>query len=64
MNYVTCRTLFNQTKLVPAESLIQRPSVYGVVLNGSQILLALARSTQNTCCPVAASSAASQSKRR
>ena len=51
MDYVECRTLYNQTKLVPTKSLIQRPSVYGLVLNGDQLLLAKAQSTQKYVLP-------------
>src|SRR5262249_1802671 len=36
---------------VPAESLIQRPSVYGIVLHESRVLLAKARSTQKYVLP-------------
>lgn len=45
------RTLYNQTRLVPAESLIQRPSVYGIVLNAGQVLLGLARTTHKYVLP-------------
>ncbi len=51
MEYVQCRTLYNETKLVPTELPIQRPSVYGVVLNEGQILLAKARSTRKYVLP-------------
>ena len=51
MPLIECRTLFNQTKFVPAESLIQRPSVYGIILHEHQILLGKARSTQKYVLP-------------
>ncbi len=51
MDYVECRTLYNQTKLVPTQSLIQRPSVYGLVLNGDQLLLAKAQTTRKYVLP-------------
>ncbi len=51
MDYVECRTLYNGTKRVPVESLIQRPSVYGLVLHEGQVLLAKARTTQKYVLP-------------
>ncbi|MFN8452171.1 MAG: NUDIX domain-containing protein [Anaerolineae bacterium] len=48
---IECRTLFNKTILVPVESLIQRPSVYGIVLHQRQLLVARARSTQKYVLP-------------
>jgi 8-oxo-dGTP pyrophosphatase MutT (NUDIX family) len=51
MMQIECRTLFNQTRLVPAESLVQRPSVYGVVIHERQALLAKARTTQKFVLP-------------
>lgn len=51
MDYVECRTLFNQTKRVPADTLIQRPSVYGVVLDAGRLLVAKARSTHKYVLP-------------
>ncbi len=51
MPLVQCRTLFNQTKLVPADTLIQRPSVYGIILHERQMLLAQARSTRKYVLP-------------
>lgn len=43
---VKCRTLFNETKYVPAESMIQRPSVYGVVIHEAKLLVAKAQYTK------------------
>ncbi|HVU10992.1 MAG TPA: NUDIX domain-containing protein [Phototrophicaceae bacterium] len=51
MPLVKCRTLFNQTKFVPAESMVQRPSVYGVVVQDRQVLLAKAKTTQKYVLP-------------
>jgi len=51
MALIKCRTVYNQTKYVPAETLIQRPSVYGVVLHERRILLGKARSTQKYVLP-------------
>jgi 8-oxo-dGTP pyrophosphatase MutT (NUDIX family) len=51
MQLVKCRTLFNETKLVPADSLIQRPSVYGLIFNQHQILVARASHTQKFVLP-------------
>ena len=51
MTLVQCRTLFNQTKYVPAETLILRASVYGLVLHEHKILLGEARSTQKYVLP-------------
>lgn len=51
MPLVECRTLYNKTILVPVESLIQRPSVYGIVLHQRQLLVARARSTQKYVLP-------------
>jgi len=51
MPLVKCRTLFNETRLVPAETLIQRPAIYGIVLHQGRLLVAKARSTQNYVLP-------------
>lgn len=51
MTLVKCRTLFNETRYVPAEKLVQRPSVYGIVVHERQLLLAQARSTQKFVLP-------------
>lgn len=51
MSLVACRTLFNEMRLVPAEQLIQRPSVYGVVLNEGRLLVGVAQSTQKYVLP-------------
>ncbi len=39
MTLVTCRTLYGETKRVPAETLIQRPSVYGIIMHEHHVLL-------------------------
>ncbi len=51
MTLVKCRTLFNETRFVPADSLIQRPSVYGIVLHERRVLVAQARSTRKYVLP-------------
>ncbi len=51
MPLVKCRTLFNQTKFVPAETMVQRPSVYGVVVHDRRVLLAKAKTTQKYVLP-------------
>ena len=51
MALVACRTLFNETRLVPAETLIQRPSVYGVILSEGRLLVAKAQTTQKYVLP-------------
>jgi len=51
MTLVKCHTLFNETKLVPAETMIHRPSVYGVVLDGERVLLGKALTTQKYVLP-------------
>lgn len=40
MALVTCRTLYNREKQVPAESLVQRPAVYGLVVHDGCLLVA------------------------
>ena len=45
MALVKCRTLYNDTKYVPAETMVQRPSVYGLIAHDQQILLAKAQHT-------------------
>lgn len=51
MALVACRTLYNETRLVPAEQLIQRPSVYGVVLHEGKLLVGKAKTTQTYVLP-------------
>ncbi len=51
MTMIACRTLFNETRLVPAETLVQRPSVYGVVVDAGWVLLGKAKSTQKYVLP-------------
>lgn len=51
MPLVKCRTLFNQEKLVPADSMIQRPSVYGLIVHNRQLLVAKAQHTQRYVLP-------------
>lgn len=48
---VECRTLFNERKLVPAEKLIHRPSVYGVVLDETRVLVGKSHHTQKYVMP-------------
>ncbi len=51
MGLVKCRTLFNETKYISAEHLIQRPSVYGLILHKNNILLARAQYTKKYVLP-------------
>jgi 8-oxo-dGTP pyrophosphatase MutT (NUDIX family) len=51
MSLVKCRTLFNKTKYVPADTMIQRPSVYGVILDNGKILVAQAVHTSKYVLP-------------
>lgn len=51
MRMVTCHTLFGETKTVPAESLIQRASVYGLILHDHSILLARGSYTRKYTLP-------------
>ena len=51
MALVKCRTLFNQEKLIPAESLIQRPSVYGLIIQNGKLLVAKGQYTQRYVLP-------------
>lgn len=51
MTLIKCRTLYNETKFVPADSLIQRPSVYGLILHQHQILVARTSHTQKLVLP-------------
>lgn len=51
MPLVKCRTLFNEEKYVPAESLLQRPSVYGLVIHDQQILVAKTSYTKRYVLP-------------
>jgi 8-oxo-dGTP pyrophosphatase MutT (NUDIX family) len=51
MRMVACRTLFNETKLVPAEMMMQRPSAYGVIVHQSQLLVILTRHTHKYALP-------------
>ncbi len=51
MALIKCRTLFNEMKLVPAEKMVQRPSVYGVILQDRKLLVAKARYTQKYVLP-------------
>lgn len=45
MPLVKCSTLFNETRLVPSETLIQRPAVYGLVTHNQQLLVVKAHYT-------------------
>jgi len=51
MSLVKCRTLFNEEKYVPSESMIQRPSVYGFIIHNRQLLVAKAQYTQRYVLP-------------
>lgn len=51
MPLVKCRTLFNETKFVPAETMIHRPSVYGIVLHEHRVLLGKAKTTHKYVIP-------------
>lgn len=51
MSLVKCRTLFNEEKYVPAESMIQRPSVYGFVIHNRQLLVAKGQYTKRYVLP-------------
>jgi 8-oxo-dGTP pyrophosphatase MutT (NUDIX family) len=48
---VKCRTLYNEVKLVPAESLIQRPAVYGIIKHNGKLLVAQAERTRRYVLP-------------
>jgi 8-oxo-dGTP pyrophosphatase MutT (NUDIX family) len=45
MPLVKCRTLFNKEKYVDSAHMVQRPSVYGVVIHGGQLLVVRAQHT-------------------
>ena len=51
MSLVKCRTLYNQTRVVDSESMIQRPSVYGVVQHAGQLLVVQTRHTRKYALP-------------
>ena len=51
MPLVQCRTLYNQTRMVPSESLIQRPSVYGIIQHAGQLLVVQTRHTRQYALP-------------
>jgi 8-oxo-dGTP pyrophosphatase MutT (NUDIX family) len=51
MRMVTCHTLFGEAKTVPAESLIQRASAYGLIFHDHHLLLARASHTQKYTLP-------------
>ena len=51
MSLIELRTLYNQTKLVPVESLIQRPSVYGIIRQNGKLLVAQAEFTRRYVLP-------------
>ncbi len=48
---VKCRTLFNAEKFVAAETLIQRPSVYGLIVHDKKLLVVRATYTQRYVLP-------------
>jgi 8-oxo-dGTP pyrophosphatase MutT (NUDIX family) len=45
VSLIELRTLYNQTKLVPVETLVQRPAVYGIVRQNGKLLVALSEFT-------------------
>ncbi len=45
MNLIACRTLSGGEKLIPADQLVFRPSVYGLVLHNNALLLAQSKHT-------------------
>ncbi|MEM9950034.1 MAG: NUDIX domain-containing protein [Chloroflexota bacterium] len=51
MNKVKCRTLYNQVKYVDAEDMIQRPSVYGLVIHDGYLLVGKTSHTQRYVLP-------------
>ena len=51
MSLVKCRTLYNEEKHVPSESMIQRPSVYGFIIQNRQLLVAKAHYTKRYVLP-------------
>ncbi|MBN1963752.1 MAG: NUDIX domain-containing protein [Anaerolineae bacterium] len=51
MTLVACRTWYNETKHVPAESLIVRPSAYGLVLGDGRLLVAQTMTTGKLVLP-------------
>ena len=51
MALVKCRTFFNQEKWIPAESLVQRPSVYGLIIQKAQLLVVQVQHTQRYVLP-------------
>jgi 8-oxo-dGTP pyrophosphatase MutT (NUDIX family) len=51
MAFVKCRTLYNGIKYVPADVMIQRPSVYGIILHDANVLLVKAAHTSKYVLP-------------
>lgn len=51
MTLIKCRTLYNEEKLVPADTMVQRPSVYGIILHDAKILLAKTAHTSKYVLP-------------
>jgi 8-oxo-dGTP diphosphatase len=51
MEMVECRTLFGKKKLIPKEQLIQRPSVYGIIVHENKVLLVEGKHTQKYAIP-------------
>jgi 8-oxo-dGTP pyrophosphatase MutT (NUDIX family) len=51
MKLIPCHTLYNETRWVPADSLIQRPSVYGLIVHDGQLLVAEASYTHKYVLP-------------
>ena len=48
---IACRTLFNETKLIPRKKLRIRPSAYGIVIRDGQLLVAKTRTTASYILP-------------
>src|SRR5690606_28871668 len=42
---IACRTLYNQTRLVPVEQLIIRPAAYAIIVHDDKTLLLRSRET-------------------
>lgn len=48
---VACRTLYGETKRIPAQKLHFRPSAYAIIVHGGAILLMKMRSRSTYCLP-------------
>ncbi len=51
MPMIECRTLYNQTRMVSSESMIQRPAVYGIIRHAGQLLVVQTRYTRKYALP-------------